>query len=138
MLLIINWRVAPPEFGGNHMKKLFVTLFVFFAFVTLTGCGEITSDTTSIYAEVVECEEHFYPNYAYEQLARKHSDSYALHHQYLNLAVENGHYEYSIAILIDGQKYTVTRKEKANVGDVIEVTKIATYYGGEIIDVEYK
>ena len=120
------------------MRKIFCTiLFVFF--ITLIGCSsyELTAKQSIIRAAVTNCEENMQLNYAYEQLALN-ADTRTIREYYMELAVENATYTYTISVELDGKTYKFVKPEAAEVGSTIEVTKIETLYEGKVIDVEYK
>lgn len=120
------------------MRKFFCTILFVFS-ITLMGCSsyELIENESIIHATVTKCEENMQLNYAYEQLALN-ADTHTMRKHYMQLALENATYTYTISVEIDGKTYKFVKPESVEVGGTIEVTKIETLYEGKVIDVEYK
>ena len=119
------------------MKKIY-TILTFLLVMFLTGCSfedyEYEIKENPIQATVISCEENFYTNYMYEKLARDHADSYIMHNYYMNLAIENGYYDYSICVDIEGKEYNFIRKESVEVGEEITLIRKDTYISGQLVE----
>lgn len=58
---------------------------------------------------------------------------------YMSLANDNGTYDYNVTIDIEGNNYTVVRKEQYEVGQYITITMVNTYNKDlQLVNTEYK
>lgn len=126
------------------MKKyatlgILTILFVFM----LTGCGEKYSyEQIELETVVIQCEKGTYhPDESYMSIAKMYltQNEYGLWNMYMSLANDNGTYDYNVTIDIDGNNYTVVRKEQYEVGQYITITMVNTYNKDlQLVNTEYK
>lgn len=113
------------------MKKMIsmVTVVMMLLF-TLTGCSKNTTETVTLEATVVSCEEGTYhTNSTYSSTATMHlaNGDYAQYNMYNTLANATGYYDYDITVSIGDEFHTIVRDKTYALGSTIYVEKVMTY-----------
>lgn len=125
------------------MKKYAVLSIIIlcFAFI-LSGCTKSYSYEENTFEEIVtKCEKGTYhPDASYRALANMYlaQKKMGMWSMYMNLANSNGTYDYQITINVDGNNYTIIRKDPYDVGAFITITEIKTYQNAKLVKTEYK
>lgn len=123
-------------------KEAVVTIMAMLFVFIFRGYGKDYSyEEKTLETVVIECEEgEYHPDAYYMSMANMYlaEKNMGLWSMYKNLANTNGKYDYNIIISIDGNNYTVIRKEPYDAGAYITITEVKTYKENKLIKTEYK
>ena len=118
---------------------IFAILFLFM----LTGCEpEYSYEQTELEAVVIQCEKGTYnPDAEYLALAEMYmvQNNAYMSMSCMDLANQNGTWDYNVTVDIDGDNYTVVREKSYEVGQNITITVINTYNRDmQLVNIEYR